>query len=182
PGVGSELRRPLGITIVGGLLVSQLLTLFTTPVVYLYMDRLRLWGGRLRFRRKVELLGSSAYARPQMRVSFIRYLVSVARLAPKGRRRKAQGVSPGNKCSKNGSPGGAKQSVPILQRSAYDEYLSVVETDLPAPPFQGSLQIGTLNPGLAPWAVLLDPFGVRCFATETSATRCEQSSQNGQIS
>ena len=59
-GVGSELRRPLGITIVGGLLVSQLLTLFTTPVVYLYMDRLRLWGGRLRFRRKVELVGSSA--------------------------------------------------------------------------------------------------------------------------
>ncbi len=59
-GVGSELRRPLGITIVGGLLVSQLLTLFTTPVVYLYMERLRLWGGRLRFRRKVELLGSSA--------------------------------------------------------------------------------------------------------------------------
>src|SRR5207247_9222207 len=96
----------------------------------------------------------------------INILVSVARLAPKGQRRKAQGVSPGNKCSKNGSPEGAKQSVPILQRSAYDEYLSVVETDLPAPPFQGSLQIGTLNPGLAPWAVLLDPFGVRCFATE----------------
>src|SRR5271155_4026462 len=40
-GVGSELRRPLGITIVGGLIVSQVLTLFTTPVVYLYMDRLR---------------------------------------------------------------------------------------------------------------------------------------------
>ena len=40
-GTGSELRRPLGITIVGGLLVSQLLTLFTTPVVYLYMDRLQ---------------------------------------------------------------------------------------------------------------------------------------------
>ena len=40
-GTGSELRRPLGITIVGGLLVSQALTLFTTPVVYLYMDRLR---------------------------------------------------------------------------------------------------------------------------------------------
>jgi multidrug efflux pump len=42
-GVGSELRRPLGITIVGGLMLSQVLTLFTTPVVYLYFDRLRLW-------------------------------------------------------------------------------------------------------------------------------------------
>ena len=42
-GVGSELRRPLGITIVGGLILSQLLTLFTTPVVYIYMDRLQYW-------------------------------------------------------------------------------------------------------------------------------------------
>ena len=41
-GVGSELRRPLGIAIVGGLIVSQLLTLYTTPVVYLYLDRMRL--------------------------------------------------------------------------------------------------------------------------------------------
>ena len=40
-GVGSELRRPLGITIVGGLVVSQALTLFTTPVVYLFFDRVR---------------------------------------------------------------------------------------------------------------------------------------------
>ena len=41
---GSELRRPLGIAIVGGLIFSQLLTLYTTPVVYLYLDRLRLWA------------------------------------------------------------------------------------------------------------------------------------------
>jgi multidrug efflux pump len=41
-GTGSELRRPLGITIVGGLIVSQMLTLYTTPVVYLALDRLRL--------------------------------------------------------------------------------------------------------------------------------------------
>jgi multidrug efflux pump len=40
---GSEFRRPLGITIIGGLILSQVLTLFTTPVVYLYLDRLRLW-------------------------------------------------------------------------------------------------------------------------------------------
>jgi len=45
-GEGSELRRPLGISIVGGLMVSQLLTLYTTPVIYLYLDRFRLWGGR----------------------------------------------------------------------------------------------------------------------------------------
>jgi multidrug efflux pump len=50
-GVGSELRRPLGIAIVGGLLVSQLLTLYTTPVVYLYLDRLRLWFERMRAMR-----------------------------------------------------------------------------------------------------------------------------------
>ena len=42
-GVGSELRRPLGITIVGGLIISQMLTLYTTPVMYLYLDRFRLW-------------------------------------------------------------------------------------------------------------------------------------------
>ena len=42
-GTGSELRRPLGITIVGGLVVSQMLTLYTTPVVYLTFDRIRLW-------------------------------------------------------------------------------------------------------------------------------------------
>ena len=42
-GVGSELRRPLGIAIVGGLIFSQMLTLYTTPVIYLYLDRRRLW-------------------------------------------------------------------------------------------------------------------------------------------
>jgi hydrophobe/amphiphile efflux-1 (HAE1) family protein len=47
-GTGSELRRPLGITIVGGLIVSQMLTLFTTPVVYIYIDRARLWLNRTR--------------------------------------------------------------------------------------------------------------------------------------
>jgi hydrophobe/amphiphile efflux-1 (HAE1) family protein len=48
-GPGSELRRPLGITIVGGLLVSQMLTLYTTPVIYLLLDKLhrRLWGARV---------------------------------------------------------------------------------------------------------------------------------------
>ena len=45
-GTGSELRRPLGITIIGGLLVSQLLTLYTTPVVYLFFDRLQHWWRR----------------------------------------------------------------------------------------------------------------------------------------
>jgi multidrug efflux pump len=45
-GEGSELRRPLGISIVGGLIVSQLLTLYSTPVVYLYLDRLSLWFRR----------------------------------------------------------------------------------------------------------------------------------------
>ena len=46
--MGAELRRPLGVTIIGGLLVSQLLTLYTTPVVYLYFDRLQHWWQRLR--------------------------------------------------------------------------------------------------------------------------------------
>ena len=57
-GMGSELRRPLGITIVGGLLVSQVLTLYTTPVVYLYLDRLSLWWRGLG-RRGVARVGAA---------------------------------------------------------------------------------------------------------------------------
>jgi multidrug efflux pump subunit AcrB len=59
-GVGSELRRPLGISIVGGLLVSQMLTLYTTPVVYLYFDRLRLWWESRR--RKTAVVPQTIFA------------------------------------------------------------------------------------------------------------------------
>src|SRR5205085_840522 len=61
-GTGSELRRPLGITIIGGLIVSQRLTLYTTPVVYLYFDRLQHWWERVRNKRaeEPEPLGSEA--------------------------------------------------------------------------------------------------------------------------
>jgi multidrug efflux pump len=51
-GTGSELRRPLGLTIIGGLIVSQVLTIFTTPVVYLYFDRLQHWWSEGRKRRR----------------------------------------------------------------------------------------------------------------------------------
>jgi len=61
-GTGSELRNPLGITIVGGLLLSQLLTLYTTPVVYLYFDRVQHWWSRvhMRNRSKAQPRGSDA--------------------------------------------------------------------------------------------------------------------------
>jgi Cu/Ag efflux pump CusA len=54
-GDGAELRRPLGISIAGGLIVSQLLTLYTTPLIYVYLDRFQAW-----YRRK----HSAAHARP----------------------------------------------------------------------------------------------------------------------
>ncbi len=63
-GTGSELRRPLGITIVGGLIVSQLLTLYTTPVVYLTLDRLRL---RMQAKRH-DILGHGAEPAPSAAV------------------------------------------------------------------------------------------------------------------
>lgn len=59
-GTGSELRRPLGIAIIGGLIVSQLLTLYTTPVVYLYMDRFSLWWARRHRNAPVRELTSGA--------------------------------------------------------------------------------------------------------------------------
>ena len=59
-GVGAELRRPLGIAIVGGLIVSQALTLFTTPVIYLYLDRLRAWTVRARGALRRRLFGGAA--------------------------------------------------------------------------------------------------------------------------
>jgi multidrug efflux pump subunit AcrB len=60
-GTGSELRRPLGITIIGGLIASQLLTLYTTPVVYLYFDRLSQWRART---RRTATTGGGTFASP----------------------------------------------------------------------------------------------------------------------
>jgi multidrug efflux pump len=59
-GEGAELRRPLGIAVVGGLVFSQMLTLYTTPVVYIYLDRFGLWCRRLRQRR----FGKGAAVKP----------------------------------------------------------------------------------------------------------------------
>ncbi|HEY9279005.1 MAG TPA: efflux RND transporter permease subunit, partial [Eoetvoesiella sp.] len=58
-GAGVEMRRPLGLTIAGGLILSQVLTLYTTPVVYLYLDRFRLWANR----RRAQSTGGNAQAK-----------------------------------------------------------------------------------------------------------------------
>src|SRR6202035_3151971 len=60
-GTGSEKGRPLGISLVGGLMVSQMLTLYTTPVIYLYMDRLQL---RIRRSKQARLLKRQASPQP----------------------------------------------------------------------------------------------------------------------
>jgi multidrug efflux pump len=60
-GIGSELRRPLGIAMVGGLLVSQVLTLYTTPVIYIFFDRL---AQRFSFSKRSEAADSGAEPQP----------------------------------------------------------------------------------------------------------------------
>jgi multidrug efflux pump len=66
-GDGAELRRPLGVSVVGGLLVSQLLTLYTTPVVYLYMDRLQAWGRAKLAMRRVATVARNSQVAPMYR-------------------------------------------------------------------------------------------------------------------
>jgi len=65
-GAGSELRRPLGIAIVGGLLVSQWLTLYTTPVIYLYFDRFGQWMSGKRRRPMGEVPAAVPHAAPAL--------------------------------------------------------------------------------------------------------------------
>jgi len=63
-GSGAEMRQPLGISIVGGLIFSQVLTLYTTPVVYIYLDRFRLWLRRLTSRRHGTVIGGDPQHQP----------------------------------------------------------------------------------------------------------------------
>ena len=65
-GTGSELRKPMGIAIVGGLLVSQFLTLYTTPVIYLYLDRFSRWMRRGRTAAVPQLANADAQAEAEL--------------------------------------------------------------------------------------------------------------------
>jgi HAE1 family hydrophobic/amphiphilic exporter-1 len=64
-GAGAESRRPLGLAVVGGLLVSQLLTLYITPVIYLYMESFQSWLRRGKGGRSLEI--GEAHAEPVLR-------------------------------------------------------------------------------------------------------------------
>jgi hydrophobic/amphiphilic exporter-1 (mainly G- bacteria), HAE1 family len=70
-GTGSEMRQPLGYTMVGGLLVSQALTLFTTPVIYLYLDRLSHWlsGGTAKGKPPAPQIPEPAWVPEQARAA-----------------------------------------------------------------------------------------------------------------
>ncbi len=81
-GMGSELRRPLGIAIVGGLIVSQVLTLYTTPVIYLYMDRLNTWISKFGFAAPPEGAAAAGHAGGIMRRAM--HALGCRRLAPAG--------------------------------------------------------------------------------------------------
>src|SRR4030095_7956809 len=89
-GTGSELRRPLGITVVGGLLLSQLLTLYTTPVIYLYMERFRLAVGRVHARTRAVLglrpatHGDAEHQRDRMPDIVLVVIAAVSQLATAG--------------------------------------------------------------------------------------------------
>jgi HAE1 family hydrophobic/amphiphilic exporter-1 len=65
-GAGSELRRPLGYAMVGGLILSQAMTLFTTPVVYLYLDRAHFWYVKRKAARAARRDGDAASATPRL--------------------------------------------------------------------------------------------------------------------
>src|SRR5436190_8493153 len=104
--------------------------------------------------------------------SWIR-LVSGAKLAPQGRLRKAQGASPGNKHRNKGSPEGAMQLVPVPKWRLMTSIYLELRSNSPCAALSGLSAIWPLNPGLAPWAVLLDPFGVLGFAPETSLRQSE---------